>query len=307
MKNWKGRIDKPEVSVCCITYNHENFISEALDGFLMQETNFPFEVIVRDDASPDRTADIIREYEKKYPNIIKPIYELENGYQKGIKPSSVTFKKAVGKYIALCEGDDYWTDEKKLQIQKDFLDKNEEYVICYTDVEAFDNSGVLRSYIGGVKRDLTQDELKIATPINTLTVMFRNVIEEFPHEMTSSKYGDLFLWSILGYKGSGKYLPNIKPARYRFHDGGVHSSQSHNEKYENTLITYVLLLAYHKRLNRKDLVNYYKKRIIYSIIQTNGFGFVSGRLLKEAILEIYLKCKLIIKKMLKSKDNSNAK
>lgn len=117
MKNWKGDIDKPVVSACCITYNHENYIAEALDSFLMQETNFVFEVIVRDDASPDKTAEIIREYEIKYPNIIKPIYEKENGYQKGIKASPVAFAKAKGEYIAFCEGDDYWTDPEKLQVQ----------------------------------------------------------------------------------------------------------------------------------------------------------------------------------------------
>ena len=144
MEGWQGDLNNPIVSVCCITFNHENYIGEALDSFLMQETDFPFEVIVRDDASPDTTADIIREYERKYPNIIKPIYEKENGFQKGIKPSQVVIKKAIGEYIAFCEGDDYWTDNKKLKIQKDFLDVNNEYVICYGAVKAFDDKGIIK-------------------------------------------------------------------------------------------------------------------------------------------------------------------
>jgi len=134
MKNWKGDKDKPIVSVCCATYNHEKFISETIDGFLMQETDFPFEIIIRDDASIDNTAKIIEKYEKKFPKLIKPIYEKENTFSKGIKPTAEIYKVAKGRYFALCEGDDYWIDTKKLQVQKDFLDNNQEYVICYNGV-----------------------------------------------------------------------------------------------------------------------------------------------------------------------------
>lgn len=286
MEQWDGDITRPIVSICTTTYNHEKYISEALDSFLMQETNFSFEIIVRDDASTDSTAEIIRKYEQKYPNIIKPIYESENGYSKGVKPLPITINKAKGKYIAICEGDDYWIDTKKLQIQKDFLDDNKEYVISYTSVEAFDENRIIKSYIGGAKKDLTQDELQKATPINTLTTMFRNVIEIFPPEMSSSKYGDLFIWSILGYHGKGKYLPEIKPSRYRIHPKGVHSSASHIDQYDNTLISYVSLMAYHKRVGNQDIVNYYKKCIIFTIIKTNGFTFVVERIIKEMIKSI---------------------
>lgn len=115
----------PVVSISCITYNHEPFIRECLDGFLLQETNFPFEVLIHDDASTDKTADIIREYEAKYPDIIKPIYQKENKYSKGVGISfTYQFPRAKGKYIAMCEGDDYWTDPLKLQKQVDFLEAN---------------------------------------------------------------------------------------------------------------------------------------------------------------------------------------
>lgn len=137
MQNWNGEI--PLVSVCCITYNHEPYIAQALDGFLMQKTSFAFEILVHDDASTDRTADIIREYEKKFPKIIKPIYQKENQYSKGNRAilASFVYPRAKGKYIALCEGDDYWIDENKLQMQVDFLEANPEYGMCYTSFNIY--------------------------------------------------------------------------------------------------------------------------------------------------------------------------
>ena len=137
MQNWNGEI--PLVSISCITYNHEPYIVQALNGFLMQKTSFPFEVLVHDDASTDRTADIIREYEKKFPKIIKPIYQKENQYSKGFTSVTATwnFPRAQGKYMALCEGDDYWIDENKLQMQVDFLEHNPDYGLCYTKTKQF--------------------------------------------------------------------------------------------------------------------------------------------------------------------------
>jgi glycosyltransferase involved in cell wall biosynthesis len=119
----------PLVSICCITYNHEDYIRDAIEGFLMQETDFPLEIIVHDDASTDATADIIREYERKYPDIIKPIYQTENQYSKGkVTILFPLFKAAKGKYIALCEGDDYWIDPLKLHKQ---ITEMEKHLDCY--------------------------------------------------------------------------------------------------------------------------------------------------------------------------------
>ena len=123
--------NEPVVSICCITFKHENYIRECLDGFIMQKTTFPFEVIVHDDASPDKTADIIREYEAKYPDIIKPIYQTENQHSKKIKSLwKHVFPRVRGKYIAICEGDDFWTEPNKLQMQYDFMEANPDYSLC---------------------------------------------------------------------------------------------------------------------------------------------------------------------------------
>ena len=122
------------VSICSITYNHAPYIRQCLDGFLMQKTNFKYEILVHDDCSTDGTTEIIREYAKKYPNIIIPILQSVNQYQNGNKRILATFvfPKARGKYIALCEGDDYWTDPLKLQKQVDYMEKHEECGMCYT-------------------------------------------------------------------------------------------------------------------------------------------------------------------------------
>lgn len=155
MKGWPEN-SVPLVSISCITYNHAPYIRQCLDGFLMQKTTFSFEILIHDDASPDGTADIIREYEKKYPLLIKPIYQTENQYSQGKTSVSATwnFPRAKGKYIALCEGDDYWIDENKLQMQADFLEKNPEYGMCYT------NFNILNQSTDTIENDLFNTNLE---------------------------------------------------------------------------------------------------------------------------------------------------
>ena len=120
-----------QVSIICNAYNHEKYIRDALEGFVMQKTNFAFEVLIHDDASTDKTADIIREYEAKYPDLIKPIYQAENQYSKGIgAPSIFQRPRVTGRYVAFCEGDDYWTDPLKLQKQYDAMEAHPEIDMC---------------------------------------------------------------------------------------------------------------------------------------------------------------------------------
>ena len=148
MQNWKREnLFLPLVSVRCITYNHELYISKALDGFLMQKTTFPFEIVIHDDASTDKTADIIREYTEKFPKIIKPIFETENQYSKHDGSLGRIMNAACkGKYIAFCEGDDYWIDENKQQIQVDFLEKHLDYTMCFHDAKIIDNLNINMKY-----------------------------------------------------------------------------------------------------------------------------------------------------------------
>jgi glycosyltransferase involved in cell wall biosynthesis len=142
VENIKMEKEQIVVSVLCLAYNHEKYIRQCLDGFIMQKANFAFEVLVNDDASTDGTAKIIREYEEKYPDIIKPTYQTENQHSQGVKINqTILFPKAKGKYIAFCEGDDYWVDPYKLQKQVDVLENNPDCHFCVHRVESVDEDG----------------------------------------------------------------------------------------------------------------------------------------------------------------------
>ena len=127
-------MQKTLVSICCVTYNHENFIRQCLDGFVIQKTNFVFEILVHEDASTDKTALILKQYETNYPQLFRCVYQSVNQFAIQNTLVNILFPMAKGKYIAICEGDDYWTDPYKLQKQVDFLEANPEFSICTHNV-----------------------------------------------------------------------------------------------------------------------------------------------------------------------------
>lgn len=131
--------NKPLVAIHCLVYNHEPYLRDCFEGFVMQQTNFPFVAIVHDDCSTDGSAAIIREYEAKYPHIFKPIYETENQYSKHDGSLERIMNEAIDvaetKYVAVCEGDDYWIDSLKLQKQVDFLENHSDYSMCFHSAE----------------------------------------------------------------------------------------------------------------------------------------------------------------------------
>lgn len=129
MQRWRGKLEDTGVTIRCLTYNHEDYIGQCLDGFLMQITDFPFQIIVHDDASTDKTAKIIQMYADSYPNIVVPIFEKENQYTKHDGSIARIIKPFIkGAYVAVCEGDDYWNDSNKLEVQHDFLVNHPDYV-----------------------------------------------------------------------------------------------------------------------------------------------------------------------------------
>ena len=152
-------MNKYLVAIKCATYNHEPYIRDALEGFVMQKTNFPFVAIVHDDASTDGTPDIIREYAAKYPDIIKPIYETENQYSKRDGSLRRIMNAAVeasgAKYVALCEGDDYWTDPLKLQKQVDFLESHPDYSLVFANARLHYDAGLSEDTFPLEKREYT--------------------------------------------------------------------------------------------------------------------------------------------------------
>lgn len=129
--NWQRPFGPPVVSVVCLTYNQEAYIEDAIRGFLTQETEFPFEVIIHDDASTDGTQAVVRGYQIRYPSLIKAVLQKENQYSKGLKVGRIAAGAAIGKYIALCEGDDFWIDKRKLSIQVRAFRENPGRNICF--------------------------------------------------------------------------------------------------------------------------------------------------------------------------------
>lgn len=262
MARWRDR-QVPLLSIICLAYNHAAFIRETLEGFLRQETDFPFEVIVHDDASTDGTAAIIADYAARYPSVIRPIYQRENQYQKGVPFSTALFAQAAGKYIAYCEGDDYWTDPQKLQIQVDFLEAHRDYVMTYHDAFMFNSRGVVRSphLQGRLRRDASSRELKQARPVSTLTVCFRNLVHELPPELHGVEVLDICWWSLLGAYGKGKFLAEIKPAAYRVHEGGIFSMRSSKQRIRMSMHAYYCLARYYQRIGDASLYEYFMTQV----------------------------------------------
>lgn len=219
----------PLLSIHCLTYNHAKFIRKCLDSILMQKTNFPFEVLIHDDASTDGTAEIIKEYAKKYPDIINPVLQTENQWQKGVDINKkFIFPKIKGKYVALCEGDDYWTDENKLQKQVDFLESNHDFAVCFHPVKVVwedksaDDSIFPTPKMRFNKTVLTLDDLLKANFIQTNSVMYRWALADGKYCDVPDGIlpGDWFLHLLHAKHGKIGFLPDVMSV-YRKHSGGV--------------------------------------------------------------------------------------
>lgn len=244
-------MSNPVVSVCCLTYNHESYIREALDGFLMQNTNFKYEILVHDDASTDGTADIIREYQKQYPELIKPMFQDVNQYSKGVRGMNVRFNfpRASGKYLALCEGDDYWTDPFKLQKQVDFLRANPDLSFCCHAVNRVDTKGnIINEAEGGLSlRYFTPNEI-IQETFRPLSLVFRGVALDYSNHPKGVFNGDVVLFATLSSYGGAAHLDFVG-GNYRIHAGGVYSSVDYLENAIKSILTRRVLIESGGMLN----------------------------------------------------------
>lgn len=213
------------VSVCCLTYNHENIVRDALEGFVMQKTDFPFEIVICDDASTDRTPEIIAEYAKNYKNLFRPIFRDKNLFgPTGVYPFFTDlYPAARGNYIAECDGDDYWTDPYKLQKQYDFMESNKDYAMChhaYLVMEA--KTGLMHSPSSKLPRDYNSDEMIAFNgedySIHTSTKFWRNVWKTATPEkrkLLANFWGDHPINVMMGMYGPCKYVAGIKPSIFR--------------------------------------------------------------------------------------------
>jgi glycosyltransferase involved in cell wall biosynthesis len=257
------------VSVVMITYKHEGFIKQAIEGVLSQNINFKVELLIADDCSPDGTEEIVKEIIKSHPNGNWIRYS-KHKTNLGMMANLIgVIKQSRGKYIAMCEGDDYWTDLFKLQKQINFLEYNPEYVITYHDAAVVNQNGKLikesKTNSEDQKKDLESEELlKMKVEILTLTMCFRNIIEQFPKEFYKTQNGDAFLTVLLGQFGKGKFMDDISPSHFRFHEGGNWSGRSNSEKLYQTRKTYALVENYSQRIHNYELSNHFKKAKINS-------------------------------------------
>ena len=301
IKNWNSDSTEESlimVSIACVAYNHEYCIAQALDGFLMQETNFPFEIIIHDDVSTDSTVEIIKAYKEKFPNIIKPIYQSENQFSQGISPMSFIFPKVQGRYMAFCDGDDYWTETKKLQIQVENMENHPSLDMCFHPTYKLigsKKSGVLAKH---------SQENKIFTPEEillgggefcpTASLLFRSsLISNFPEWATNMIPGDYPIQIMTSARGGALYLSKCMSA-YRVGESSAWSSFSvaNSEKQKEHL------LSFHKMLTKmNDHFNNRFKKEMNQLIYESSFAFIKRRAIDIAVRdEIFNKYREIFSK-----------
>lgn len=218
------------VSIRCIAYNQEPYIRQCLDGFVMQKTNFHFEAIVHDDASTDGTAAIIKEYAEKYPDIIKPIIETENQFSKHDGSLREIMNKACkGKYVAMCEGDDYWTDPYKLQKQVDFMDRHPGIIACFHNARVqYKDHVLLFNDLEENHYPSTEDIIKRRWFIATATLLFRNCLKEMPEWSRGVINGDYLTELLLAKEGGFYYMDDVM-AVYRQDGMGLSAALNRNK------------------------------------------------------------------------------
>ncbi|WP_348810489.1 glycosyltransferase family 2 protein [Flavobacterium maritimum] len=235
---------KPTVSVCMITYAHENFIREAIAGVLIQECDFEVELILVNDCSPDQTDTVVQGIMQNHPraswiNYVKHTTNL------GMMPNFIfALQQCKGKYIALCEGDDYWTDPLKLQKQVCFLEANSDYVLCFHKVAILKTNGdLVDDFITKVPENYEKLETlaRLGNYIHTPSVVFRNIIKKFPFEFSLTPIGDYFLYLLLAEHGKLKFIDE-KMAVYRY-GVGVHSTNTVIKMRKSNFKLFTLLLS----------------------------------------------------------------
>lgn len=269
-------MEEIKVSVLVATYNQRDYIKDCLNGILSQKTTFGFEVLVNDDCSTDGTTEILQEYEKKYPNLVKPVYQEENQYSKGTVRmlDDLLVPLAQGKYIAICEGDDYWINDNKLQMQYDYMEANPDCTFCFTDAYIYDCTinKMLPFFKQFNQPKQDEDKILVENERITLAEMLRvsfiptasyfypiKNYEKFPNEYYKNIVaGDRqkTLFSIaLGY---GHYIKE-KTCVYRFRAKGSVMAQMLQYSPEKIFNQNVIMLEFYEDVNKTTGYKYDKE------------------------------------------------
>jgi glycosyltransferase involved in cell wall biosynthesis len=253
------------VDIPMCAYNHEKYIAQAIEGVVKQVTNFKFRLFIGEDYSKDNTRNIIERLTLDYPNIVFPIFHKRN--LGPAENSKQLLAKCTSKYIALCDGDDYWTDPYKLQKQVDFLEANPEYAICFhrANLKVENDIQINDQYVGPEEeKDLLIEDFILSNPVPTVSAMFKNVLHEnFEDWESKMPFGDLLIYTkvlkITNLKA--KYIPDVMGV-YRIHDGGIHSGSFANNK----LKTFEKHLQHVKLIKEHLLKKSYRKQTTHAII-----------------------------------------
>ena len=273
--------NKPLVAIHCLVYNHEPYLYDCLEGFVMQQTNFPFVAIVHDDASTDNSAAIIREYEEKYPDIIKPIYETENQYSKHDGSLGRVMNAAIeatgAKYVAMCEGDDYWTDPLKLQKQVDFMEANPEYSMCFhgAEIKNETDTKIITTCQNIEDKEYFTNDIFPGWVVPTASVVYRrSMVDGFPplKQTNWMKYGDIVLFLKCTHTGRVWGMKD-KMSVYRMTNNGVVISQSLDPKSEEKICNhYRFLMMNFPKLDKKWPSEYIAQHHYTKFRQEKSFG-----------------------------------
>lgn len=267
------------VSIETTAFNHAPYIAQTLDGFLMQKTDFPFEVVIHDDASTDGTADIIRQYAEKYPDIIRPIFQTENQYSKGVDIYTAFLDPACrGKYLAICEGDDYWCDEHKLQKQVDFMEAHPDYSACVHNTMLVNTKTGEQYPMYSTEEDYDISFSKViergSGAYHTSSLFLRTELEtqlavDCPPYFTVSDFGDYPLAIYLRCCGKIHFLKDTMSV-YRQYTAGSWSASnrddlsSHNEQQRLSQIQVLESVdEYTKGIHHEDIVYAINRHYFY--------------------------------------------
>ena len=223
-------MDEIKVSICVLSYNHEKYLRDCLDGVMMQKTTFSIEVWVHDDASTDSSSAIIKEYQERYPNTIKPILQIENQYSKGERIlAKFVYPRCAGTYIALCEGDDYWIDPFKLQKQVDFMDQHPDFIACFHNARIqYKDHVSLFNDLEENHYPSTEDIIKRRWFIATVSLLFRNCLKEMPEWSKGVINGDYLTELLLAKEGRFYYMDDVM-AVYRQDGMGMSAVLNRNK------------------------------------------------------------------------------
>ncbi|MBQ0215601.1 glycosyltransferase [Proteus vulgaris] len=258
IKSYWKYTDKVYISCICIAYNHELYIKDSLDSILAQISEYRFEIIIHDDLSTDKTRDILLEYKNKFPNIIKLILQKENQFSQGKKLIPIAASEAIGDYICLCEGDDYWINKNKIQKQFEELEKNKNLNICFTAAKGLNLSTnkytLLSNHSKNNKYFTCSDIIRGGGDfMPTASIMLRKcVFENLPQWYLTAPVGDYFL-QIYGASNGALFLSNITSI-YRVNSVGSWSaSQKKND--ENKIVNFCSSMTHILNSMRKDNIN----------------------------------------------------